>query len=63
MTPHVVAAAVEAAGEVRDASHLRRFKRAVDRFVAVLSTVPDEQAGALSGGHLCTLQRRHDLTH
>ena len=57
MTPGVVAAVVEAAGEVRDAGRLRRFKHAVDDFVTVLSTVPDEKAGALSSGHVRTLQQ------
>ena len=57
MTPGVVAAAVEAAGEVRDASQLRRFRHAVDDFVAVLSTAPDEKAGALSSGNVRTLQQ------
>jgi hypothetical protein len=57
VTPHVVSAAVEAAGEVRDAAHLRRFKHAVDDFVSVLSTAPDEKAGALSSRNVRTLQQ------
>ena len=48
MTSHIVADAAQAAFRVRDAGHLRRFRRAVDDFVHVLATVPDERAGAVS---------------
>jgi hypothetical protein len=48
MTAGIVADAVDAAGRVRDAGHLRPFKRAVSDFVRVLGAVPDEGADTVS---------------
>jgi len=56
MTSHIVADAAQAAFRVRDAGHLRTFRRAVDDFVRVLASVPDESAGAVSAEGLRTLE-------
>jgi len=56
MSPGIVADAAAAAGLVRDAAHLRAFKHAVNEFVRVLGSVPDEGAGAVSSDGARALQ-------
>jgi len=56
MTNRIVADAAQAAFRVRDAAHPRAFRHAVDGFVQVLATVPDESAGAVSADGIRTLQ-------
>jgi len=56
MTNRLVADASRAAFSVRDARHLRSFRRAVADFVDLLATVPDERAGALTADGVRALQ-------
>lgn len=56
MSPSLVAAAIDAAGRVRDAEHLRPFKHAVGDFVQLLGAVPDEPAGTVSSDEARVLQ-------
>ena len=56
MNPDVVAGAIDAAARVRDAGHLRAFKHAVNDFVGLLATVPDESAGSATTGGVRALQ-------
>jgi|KBSMisStaDraftv2_1062788.scaffolds.fasta_scaffold234624_3 hypothetical protein len=56
MTSRIVADAAKAAGRVRDAGQLRTFRHAVDGFVHVLASVPDESAGAVSAEGVRTLE-------
>jgi hypothetical protein len=56
MTSHLVADAAQAAFRVRDAGHLRTFRHAVNDFVRVLASVPDEKTGAVSAEGVRALQ-------
>lgn len=56
MTNRIVADAAQAAFRVRDAGHLKGFRRAVDDFVRVLASVPDERAGSVSADGARALQ-------
>ena len=48
MTAGIVTDAIDTAGRVRDAGHLRPFRHAVSDFVRVLGAVPDESADTVS---------------
>lgn len=75
MSARIVADAVAAAGQVRDARHFRQFRHAVSEFIRVLGSVPDEGPGQISsdGAHVlqslgedvidCIEQRAADIAH